>query len=110
MTSPTPPDPYSGGLPNPLDPEQVRGAVRRVTGIIPGASEAAGMLDAVVATRRWISDRHNWMRVGWFVLGAAMIYGGVIILARHQITGAIAGTTGAAGQVAGAAVLKGVKL
>lgn len=105
MTAPTP-DPYTGGIPNPFDPAQVGGAIRRVAGVIPGASEAAGFLDAAVATRRWISDRHNWVRVGWFVLGAGMIYAGVIVLARHQIAAVASGTEKVGTKVAGD-VIKG---
>lgn len=40
---------------------------------------------ALTATRRWVSDRHNWVRVAWTVSGLVMIYVGVVVLARRPI-------------------------
>jgi hypothetical protein len=67
----------------------VDNAVRVVVGALPGSvSEAVG-LDAVgenlSAVRRWISDRHNWVRVGWAGVGLAAIVVGGTIMARKSI-------------------------
>jgi type IV secretory pathway VirB2 component (pilin) len=59
--------------------KQVR---QTVTGLLPGADAAASVIDGIVATRRWISDRHNWIRVGWFVSGAVLFYGGAYMIIR----------------------------
>lgn len=52
---------------------------------IPGVGDA---LDAVVAVRRWISDRHNWARIGWFVGGVAMFTVGAALVARPAVEAA----------------------
>jgi hypothetical protein len=94
MTSPYTP----GTVPNPLNPAQVagaiQGAVKTVAGVVPGANEAAGILDSVIAARRWMADRHNWIRVAWFVGGGMLLVGGALTLARKPISG-IASNAGA---------------
>lgn len=67
----------------------VDNVVRVAVGAIPGSvSEAVG-LDAVgeslAAARRWISDRHNWIRIGWAGIGVAAIVVGGTIMARKSI-------------------------
>jgi len=80
-------------VPNPLNPGQVAGAaqtaVKTVVGVVPGAKEAAGILDAVIASRRWLSDRHNWVRVAWVSAGFALVVGGAFVLARRPVNAAI---------------------
>lgn len=85
---------------NPLDPiGTAETAVRLVSGLLPGANAAGGLVDGVVAVRRWISDRHNWVRVGWFVAGGLLFYGGIAVLARKQIIGAAQATGVTPGQL-----------
>lgn len=80
-----------------------------VEGLIPGASEAHAGVDAVVAVRRWISDRHNWVRMGWFAAGLAMIYIGAAWMSMpivksepvRTVVNIVSGTVGATGKVAG---------
>lgn len=83
MTSPIP-------LPNPADiingarkialhPQQTIRDV--VSGVVPGADEAQVALDAIVAMRRWLSDRHNWTRVVWFGSGVILVLAGAGMLA-----------------------------
>jgi hypothetical protein len=87
--TPTGPGGYTGGVPNPLNPAQVAGAlaggVKTVTGLIPGADAANAILDATTAARRWMGDRHNWVRVGWVVAGFALVAIGASILVRKPI-------------------------
>lgn len=75
------------GQPNPPGPiDQARQFVDRV---IPGADTANAVVDAVEAMRRWIGERHNWVRLGWFAAGLAMIYIGGAALARPAVTSAV---------------------
>ncbi len=68
---------------------KVDNAVRVVAGVLPGSVAEAVGLDAVgeqlAAVRRWISDRHNWIRVGWAGIGVAAIVVGGTIMARKSI-------------------------
>lgn len=61
------------------------GAVNTVTGLLPGADAANAVVDAVTAIRRWVSDRHNAVRVAWFVAGYALIIAGAYRIARPAI-------------------------
>lgn len=96
----TAPNPYTPGtLPNPLNPLQVAGAVTQVAGTLPGAQEVNALIDGITATRRWMADRHNWIRIGWWAAGSACIYIGVGILARKPIAGVVKGTVDTVGKV-----------
>lgn len=66
---------------------------RWVSGLIPGGSAVNAGLDAVMAVRRWMSDRHNWVRIGYFGAGLAMIYIGAAWLAKPAVTAAVSGVT-----------------
>lgn len=83
MTTPIPPGTVAGiaGLFG-------KGAKAAVEGIIPGADAANAAIDGIVATRRWLSDRHNWTRVAWTLGGAFLMYMGVLMLAKPQIESA----------------------
>lgn len=59
---------------------------------VPGAEAIGGITDSIVATRRWIGDRHNWTRVAWFVGGMGLVYIGVVMLVRKPLM-AVAKTT-----------------
>jgi hypothetical protein len=52
---------------------------------LPGVDQATALVDSATAVRRWISDRHNWVRVGWFVGGSLLLWAGVVVLARKPI-------------------------
>lgn len=115
---PTPTPPRAGpggvgpGVPDPgvrptLDPPAGPGTPQtqpRTGGAIGAAGEAVGGLldslnpfsdltDSLSAVRRWVSDRHNWVRVSWVVGGASMFTVGVIMMAGRPV-----------GKTAGAAV------
>ncbi|MGE5827532.1 MAG: hypothetical protein ACM30G_04105 [Micromonosporaceae bacterium] len=68
--------------------------------VIPGAGEVAGVVDTFVAARRWISDRHNWVRVAWVVSGFVLIATGVAWMARRPIESRITETAQTAAAVA----------
>jgi len=92
MTTPNPGG-YTGGIPNPTNPQQVAGAIvgntKTVLGLLPGADAANSLIDGITASRRWIGDRHNWARVLWFVSGATLLYMGAAVLVRKQIKAGI---------------------
>ena len=48
---------------------------------IPGLAQITDLGQALGAVKRWISDRHNWVRVGWFVGGVVLMVGGVAVMA-----------------------------
>lgn len=64
------------------------GGLKTVQGMIPGADAANAVIDGIVASRRWLSERHNWTRVGWTIGGAFLMYMGVLMLAKPQIESA----------------------
>lgn len=72
--------------------EVLTAPVRMVTGLLPGADAGAAVVDAATAVRRWTSDRHNWIRVSWFVSGAVIVWVGIIVLARKPIAAAQSAT------------------
>lgn len=85
MTSPFDPSPaIARGL-----VDLFGGAGKVVEGMIPGADAANALIDGVVASRRWMSDRHNWVRVGWTMGGAFLMYMGVLMLAKPGIDSAV---------------------
>lgn len=69
-------------------PNQFQGAVLDTVpvGIVDDTKEAAATAAAAIEqVKTWISDRHNWVRVGWFVAGYTMIVVGVAILAKPAV-------------------------
>lgn len=59
--------------------------------LVPGAGAYSAAQQAVAyldAAKRWVADRHNWVRVGWTLAGGLLIYGGVIVMARRPIASA----------------------
>jgi len=70
---------------------------------IPGVGELAGFVDGLTAARRWLSDRHNWIRIVWVVGGFSLMVSGAVLIARGplearftRLTGEVA--AGAAGK------------
>jgi hypothetical protein len=68
--------------------------------IIPGVGAAEQALSYVSAAKAWVSDRHNWVRVGWTTLGVVLIYGGVIVIARKPIAASATKAAALAAKVA----------
>lgn len=83
---------------SPVDPSEIGRAAaggiagawltgsQTIDGLIPGADAANAVIDGIVASRRWLSVRHNWIRVGWTVGGAFLMYMGVIMLAQPAVS------------------------
>lgn len=60
---------------------------------------AAAPFDLWRAELAWFSQRHNWTRVAWGVLGVGFVFGGLSIMFRRPVV---------AGVEAGAKVVTGV--
>lgn len=70
-----------------------------VDSAVPGVDELHAIGDALSAVKGWISNRHNLVRIGWFVAGYAMIIAGLVILTKPAVdatVGAVSGTVGKA--------------
>ena len=94
----------------PVDPSLIPEAADRLTrlimaapSVIPGVGELAGVVDSMLAVRRWISDRHNWVRVVWVVGGFSLMVTGAMLMARRPIESA---ATRVGGEVISSAVGK----
>lgn len=69
----------------------------RQTGDLLDIPGVATFGDALIKTKGWLTDRHNWARISWFVAGYAMIVAGLVIISKPAVdatTGAVAGTVG----------------
>jgi hypothetical protein len=62
------------------------GAAGAARTIVEGAGDVT---DAARAVRRWISDRHNWARIGWFAAGVALFTIGAVAVAARPATKAV---------------------
>lgn len=71
------------------------GAGAKLVDKVPGAAALGDLTDSVRAVRAWISNRHNWVRVGWFLSGAAMFTIGLVLIGERPI-GKVAGAAGEA--------------
>lgn len=81
----------------PIDPGTIAAESDAVANVIRGgqlvAGKATGVLggdlgditDTVRAVRAWVSNRHNWVRVAWFLSGAAMFTVGVVMLGERPL-------------------------
>jgi hypothetical protein len=74
------------------------GAVTGVSGLLPGADAAGSLLDVLVATRRWVGVRHNWVRVAWTATGLALMWAGALMVIKPEVSSAVQ----AVGEVPGA--------
>lgn len=72
MTFPIPP-----GVQNELNKRAAQ-----VTQAVPGLDTADAIVDGVSAVRRWVSDRHNMIRVIWTVSGFTLMIAGAIVISR----------------------------
>lgn len=63
------------------------GTADKATGALGGVlgGDLGDITDGVRAIRAWISNRHNWVRVAWFLSGAAMFTVGVVLLGERPI-------------------------
>lgn len=68
-----------------------RGAASTATSAAGAIGQGVGdITDSVRAVRAWISNRHNWVRVAWFLSGAAMFTVGVVLLGERPAAKAAA--------------------
>lgn len=77
----------------PIGPAAATGAAAgaAVGGAITDAREAAGNLPGLAeisAARAWMANRHNWVRVGWFVGGLVLMIAGAVTFAERATGGA----------------------
>lgn len=63
---------------------------KKALGAIPGAQELGDITDGVRAVRAWISNRHNWVRVAWFLSGAGMFVVGIVLIGERPAAKAAA--------------------
>lgn len=61
----------------------VAGAASKASGVLGG--DLGDITDGVRAIRAWVSNRHNWVRVAWFLSGAAMFTVGVVLLGERPV-------------------------
>lgn len=69
----------------------------RTGGLVGGVKDAvtdvlnpfSGVEATVSAIRAWSTDRHNWVRVAWFVGGVGMIGVGIAMLGGRQAGAAV---------------------
>lgn len=119
MTSPNPnnripdpgvrptPTPTPGPSPSPAptgaakEPGLIEKAINALTpdAVKEGVDELGGAVDGLRAVRAWISDRHNWLRVAWFLGGSLMFSVGVVMLAERPLAKAATQVTAPVGKV-----------
>lgn len=66
---------------------------------VPGGEALVGLGDALDATRRWVSVRHNWVRVGWVAAGATLIAIGAAVLVKPATRAAARTAAQTAGRI-----------
>lgn len=62
------------GLPNPIRP------------ITTTVDAVATLATDVVRVEAWITDQHNWLRIGYVILGAIMVIVGISMTMSRQTT------------------------
>lgn len=81
----------------------VGAAVKQTTAagvsIVPGVDQLGGVIDAVRAVRAWSADRHNWVRVAWFLSGSVMFTVGAVMVGERPVASAAAGVVKPVGRV-----------
>lgn len=78
-------------------PDAASGALRVPNPFKPLANE----FDAVARAGQWAANRHNWLRVGWVIIGGLLITIGAGMIVNRASGGAV---TTAAGNAAKAAI------
>lgn len=56
---------------------------------IPGLAAVTDIGAGIGAVRRWVSDRHNWVRVAWTVGGLVLMASGVAVMAGKPAASAV---------------------
>jgi hypothetical protein len=64
-----------------------KAVVGKATGVLGG--DLGDVTDTVRAVRAWVSNRHNWVRVAWFLSGAAMFTVGVVMVGTRPLEPAV---------------------
>lgn len=68
------------------------GAGAQTVGLIPDSlNPLSGISDGIGAVQNWVTDRHNWIRVGWVALGVGFIIVGAVSVTKGTPVAAIAG-------------------
>jgi len=80
MTNPLPPGALSAGA------NAAASAAKEVQAAVPGADAFEAIANGAGAVRRWVSDRHNWVRVGWFGAGVALMFVGATMIAGPKVS------------------------
>lgn len=87
---PVPPIPGPGGVAGVVG--EIAGAAVGAAGgavsKIPGVDLLGDVADTARAVRAWVSNRHNWVRVSWFVGGTVMFTVGAVMLGERPIANA----------------------
>lgn len=104
MTQPNPSGESTGGkiLAGALGGVAGGGLVDKAGGVIssiPGASQLGDITDTARAVRAWVSTRHNWVRVSWFLSGALMFAVGAVMLGERPVSAGVKGVTAPVGSV-----------
>jgi hypothetical protein len=66
---------------------------------IPGADALGDATDAIRAVRAWTSDRHNWVRVAWFLSGGVLFVVGAVMVGERPLSSAVSTVTAPVGRV-----------
>lgn len=70
-----------------------------VRSAIPGADQLGDLQDQARAIRAWISNRHNWTRVAWFLSGAALFTIGAVMVGERPLSNGVTAVTKPVGRV-----------
>lgn len=49
----------------------------------------SGITDGVAAVQGWVTDRHNWIRVGWVALGVSFVIVGAVSVTKGTAVGSV---------------------
>jgi len=63
-------------------------ASNALKGVVPGASQLGDITDEARAVRAWITNRHNWTRVAWFLGGSVMFTVGAVMVGERPVANA----------------------
>jgi hypothetical protein len=81
------------------EPGLIDKAIGALASNVPGVDELGNAEDGLRAVRAWVSDRHNWVRVAWFLGGSLMFSVGVVMLAERPLAKAATTVTAPVGKV-----------
>jgi type IV secretory pathway VirB2 component (pilin) len=49
------------------------------------AKTFALLVEIPVRAMAWLANRHNWLRILWFLAGLGLVWAGAVVLFRHPI-------------------------